>query len=289
MKKKNTIMGLLVLIIIAGTLIFFLHDKSNKDADEIQGKADVVENVEEKEDNTENKELPKIEYVNINKEDVNIPILMYHSISDTNPNNNLLIPPKGFEEQMQWLKNNDFTSMTLGEALESMETGKVPKRPVVITFDDGYVDNYISAYPVLKNLGLKGTFFIITSTTDTNEAYMTSDMLKEMKSGGMEIENHTFYHFDLPTESIEKQKESIKKGQDVLREKVGVDSKFLCYPSGKYTEDTRNILKDLGIKGAVTTKGGIASVESSNYELKRVRIFPMSIDAFASKFKQFMN
>lgn len=139
-----------------------------------------------------------IEYITVAPENVRIPILMYHSISDANPDNSLLVPPTMFKEQMDWLKNNEFTTMTLDEALDSMSTGKVPKKPVVITFDDGYVDNYTAAFPVLKDNNMKGVFFVITDYMgETAGNSMSIDMLKEMKAAGMEIENHTSNHLEL--------------------------------------------------------------------------------------------
>ena len=103
-----------------------------------------------------NRKEEAVEYIQLKSNEVNIPILMYYSISDVDSNNNLLMPPSMFKQQMEWLKSNNFTAMTLDEVVTSMETGKVPKRPVVLTFDDGYVDNYTVAYPILKESGLKG-------------------------------------------------------------------------------------------------------------------------------------
>ena len=238
--------------------------------------------------NTEEQDQAQIEYINIAPEEVRIPILMYHSISDEDPSNNLLVPPAMFEEQMAWLEANNFTAMNLDEALEAMETGKVPKRPVVITLDDGYADNYSSAFPSLKNHNLKATFFIITDGVD-NGYYMSSDNLKEMQAAGMSIENHTANHLELNGLSKEDAYDSIKRAQDYLRNVIGSDGNYLCYPVGKYNDETIAIEEELGIKAAVTTQGGIASINDGIHTLKRVRISPMSIDSFASIFSEYIN
>ena len=238
--------------------------------------------------NTEEQDQAQIEYINIAPEEVRIPILMYHSISDEDPSNNLLVPPAMFEEQMAWLEANEFTAMNLDEALEAMETGKVPKRPVVITFDDGYSDNYTSAFPSLKNHGLKATFFVITDGVD-NGYYMSTDMLKEMQAAGMSIENHTANHLELDKLSREDAYDAIKRGQDFLRDNIGSDANYLCYPVGKYNDETIAREEELGIKAAVTTQGGIASINDGIHTLKRVRISPMSIDSFASIFSEYIN
>lgn len=229
-----------------------------------------------------------IEYITVAPENVRIPILMYHSISDANPDNSLLVPPIMFKEQMDWLKNNGFTTMSLDEALEAKSTGKVPKKPVVVTFDDGYLDNYTEAFPVLKENNMKGVFFVITDYMgETAGNSMSIDMLKEMKAAGMEIENHTSNHLELNSLSREDAYNSIKNGQIFLKEVLGVDSKYLCYPAGRYSEETIEIEKELGIKAAVTTQGGISSNSDGNYELKRVRMSPMSIENFQGIFAEF--
>ena len=83
--------------------------------------------------------------------------------------------------------------------------------------------------------------------------------------------------------------DSIKRAQDYLRNVIGSDGNYLCYPVGKYNDETIAIEEELGIKAAVTTQGGIASINDGIHTLKRVRISPMSIDSFASIFSEYIN
>ena len=280
-----------MLLIIFGIVSCGKNEENNKSIDTTKNEEQQSDNNNEsvEQDNQEeNKEEEnKLEYINIAPEEVKIPILMYHSISDDDPNNNLLVPPSMFEEQMAWLEANEFTAMDLDEALDSMETGKVPKRPVVITFDDGYSDNYTNAFPSLKNHGLKATFFVITDGVDDGY-YMSSEMLKEMQSNGMSIQNHTANHLELDKLSREDAYDTIKRGQDFLRNNIGSDANYLCYPVGKYNSETIEIEKELGIKAATTTQGGISSIGDGLYQLKRVRIYPMSIESFSSIFSEYI-
>lgn len=292
MKKKLTSIILLLLIIFLG---IFFYNKSNakketvvtynKVSIDIQS-IQIQEIQKEKKFYRKNKE--NIEYINISTEEVRVPILMYHSISDDDPNNSLLVPLDMFEEQIKWLEDNGFTSILLDDLMEAMCTGNIPKRPVVITFDDGYVDNYTDAYQILKRHRMKATFFIITNNVDKDSSYMSSDMLKEMKSTGMAIENHTSNHLELDKLSKEDQISSIKDGQDFLKNVIGSDGKFLCYPVGRYDRNTIETVEELGVQAAVTTEAGISSISDGLYELKRVRISPMSLDSFSQIFSEFV-
>lgn len=245
-------------------------------------------NEEKKGDKKELEEKEKATYINIDKSLVRIPILMYHSISDSDPNNSLLVPIKQFESEVKWLKENGFTPMLLDDVVKAYNTGYVPKKPVAITFDDGYADNYSDAYRILKENNMKGTFFIITNNTDADSYYMNSSMLKEMKDNGMGIENHTSRHIEFTNISREDKIAIIEEGRKALKEKVGVDSKFVCYPVGKYDEETIEVEKELGIEAAVTTEYGISDANNGLHSLKRVRIFPMDIEAFKDIFTEFM-
>jgi peptidoglycan/xylan/chitin deacetylase (PgdA/CDA1 family) len=295
MKKIMKLTTALVVILVIGFGVSFIKkykfsadnntvsvEKNNKDSNE-----ETKKNIEE--ENTKTKEKDKINYVNLNVNDVRIPILMYHSIADTDPNNNLLVPISQFEGQVKWLKENGFTPMLLEDVVEAFNTGKVPEKPVAITFDDGYADNYTEAYRILKQYDMKATFFIITNSTDVNgEGHMDSSMLKEMYKGGMGIENHTSRHIEFTKISREDKIAIIKEGINTLKEKVGVDSKFVCYPVGRYDDETIEVEKELGIKAAVTTEFGIARASDGVYSLKRIRISPMDIEAFKSIFSEFL-
>lgn len=294
--RKFLVIISFILLISFGIVSCGKNEKNNKIIDTNNSEDQQIDNknvdnndedVDKINEEGNEKEEKVVEYINIEPNEVRIPILMYHSISDADSNNNLLVPPSMFEEQMAWLEANEFTAMNLDEALEAMETGKVPKRPVVITFDDGYSDNYTSAFPSLKNHGLKATFFVITDGVD-NGYYMSSDMLKEMQSAGMSIENHTANHLELDKLSRQDAYDAIKRGQDFLRNNIGSDANYLCYPVGKYNDETIEIQQELGIKAATTTQGGISSVGDGLYQLKRVRIYPMSIESFSSIFSEYI-
>lgn len=288
---------IIVLVIIFGGK-YIIENYFKNSGKEVQNEKDDKiseinkEEESEKEQNEEIKENDKEDktnYLTLNINDVRIPILMYHSISDSDPNNRLLVPVGQFEEQVKWLKEAGFTPMLLDDVINAYSTGKVPEKPVAITFDDGYSDNYSDAYKILKKYNMKATFFIITNQTDVDSWYMNSNMLKEMKDNGMGIENHTSRHIEFTNIPREDKILIIEEGIKALKEKVGVDSKFICYPVGRYDEETIEVEKELGIKAAVTTEGGISSLQDGLHSLKRVRIAPMDIETFKSIFSDFLN
>lgn len=203
---------------------------------------------------------------------VKIPVLMYHSIA-YEKNNELRVPKEKFEEQMKWLHDNGYAAMSLDELHDCLTTGKkVPKKPVVITFDDGYRDNYDNAFPILKKYNMKATVFMITDSVDNSDDKLSSKQLKEMQENGVDIESHTSNHVELNTESSEKQKEVLLKSKQYLDKLLNKDTKYLCYPVGKYNEATLKAAQETGYKLAFTTKPGFSKVSDGMYTLHRVRI-----------------
>lgn len=285
-KKMNEINNE-VITVNAG--VYTVNSGTNPSSNNVENEEIKIANGEKEIQDKEEKTEEEVNYINLDVNEVRIPILMYHSISDSDPDNTLLVPINQFEEQVKWLSEEGFTPMLLDDIVQAFNTGKVPEKPIAITFDDGYTDNYTNAYKILKKYNMIATFFIITNYIDTDSWYMNSDMLKEMSNNGMEIENHTSMHIEFTNISREDKGVIIKDGMSELREKVGVESKFICYPVGKYDEETIEVEKELGVKAAVTTENGISSLSDGLYSLKRLRISPMNIEDFKSLFSNFKN
>ena len=197
--------------------------------------------------------------------ELRVPILMYHYIRDyTNQDDQLgiglSVSPSTFQNQLTLLKNSGYQSITLNQ----FASGSYPNKSVVITFDDGYEDHYTDAWPILKNAGMIGTFFVVKNFTGKS-GYLTQDQIREMRVGGMEIGGHSTSHKNLMNLSYE------AAAKDIAQSLVGTDNVF-CYPSGKYSPTTLEVVRDLKIRATVTTNYGIATDKSSLVELPRIRV-----------------
>lgn len=201
-----------------------------------------------------------------------IPVLMYHSI-EYEEGNDLRVPKEKFAEQMKYLKDNGYTTLTLDEVYDYLINNKqIPPKTVAITFDDGYEDNYKNAFPIMKQYGVKGTVFVITKTVDTNNSYITSQQMKEMDQNGMMIESHTVSHDALNSFNYEKQYKELADSKAFLEKCLGRKIKYLAYPCGSFNNNTINALKEAGYLMAFTTINGNAKSSQGIYTLKRVRI-----------------
>ncbi|APC40442.1 polysaccharide deacetylase family protein [Clostridium estertheticum] len=203
-------------------------------------------------------------------ENKKIPILMYHSIS-YEKENILRVPKEKFRNQMKYLKDNNYTTLTLDELYSYMKTGKdLPSKPIVITFDDGYKDNYTNAYPILKKFKLKATIFVITNTIDHEKDYLTSAEIKLMDSNNIRIESHTSSHEHLDqisyVDNLNTMKTSKIKLEKILNKKID----YIAYPYGGYTPNTIKAAKQSGYKLAFSTEFGLIDKSDNIYSLGRI-------------------
>ena len=134
----------------------------------------------------------------------NVPILMYHYVDSAAPaidrlRRELTVPVELFDAQMAYLRDNGYTTISLGQLHANLSTGEpLPPNPVALTFDDGYLDAYTQAFPILKKYGHTATFFVVTDFINyKNPEHITWDMAREMDAAGMSIESHSRTHIDL--------------------------------------------------------------------------------------------
>ncbi|MFF2794776.1 polysaccharide deacetylase family protein [Lysinibacillus xylanilyticus] len=233
-----------------------------------------------------------------------IPVLMYHHL-ENNVNNNTVISPENFENQIKTLKENGYNSITTQDLFNYLN-GKteLPKNPVLITFDDGYLSNYEKAYPILKKYKMHAEIFVITSHiigTNEKNVYtneipkMNWDQLKEMKdyitiqshtwnshyklhsfSGGMKgaIYGRSYINGKLETqkEYEERVKKDFNLSRKIIKEKLGYEPIALSYPFGTNSEDAMKLAKDVGFKMAFVIKNKGVTMGDNVYALSRITV-----------------
>ena len=206
--------------------------------------------------------------------EISFPILMYHSLAESE-GNSLKVPPAEFKEHMQWLKDNDYYTLTPEEAYTVLTENKKPAEKIVwITFDDGYLNNYTEGFPILKELEMKATINFITSKLGS-EYYFSLEQMKEMAASNVvNIESHTVSHLDLNTLDDGMINSELKDSKEWFDTELNQETSLLCYPAGRYDERVIQAAEANGYKMAVTTEPGYASHSDGLFTLKRVRVSP---------------
>ncbi|MFE4141395.1 polysaccharide deacetylase family protein [Peribacillus sp. YIM B13472] len=211
---------------------------------------------------------------------VQLPILMYHSISE---GNGLRVPSEEFRSQMAWLRENGYYTLSPEEAYLVLTENRMPSEKCVwLTFDDGYTDNYTEAFPILKENDMKATVFMIGKSIDKGH-HLTEDQMLEMSRNGISIESHTINHLELNRMTAEQQEAEMVQSKELFDRILDQDTTVLSYPVGRYNEESLRLSEEAGYKMAVTTEPGGASRDQGMHALHRVRISPgLSVDGFAS-------
>ena len=210
-------------------------------------------------------------FVNSSQEGIPLPIIMYHSVlKSPKTKTKYIVTPAQLEEDMIYLQNNGYTTITMSDLIDYVYLGTpLPEKPVMLTFDDGYYNNYTYVFPLLKKYQMKavisvvGTYCEIFSESmdlNPNYAHLTWDNIKEMSESGLvEFQNHSYN-----MHSTEKRKgccimagedyvtyksvlcSDVLKLQTLLAEKCGIVPNTFTYPYGAICDESEQILKELG-------------------------------------------
>ena len=199
-------------------------------------------------------------------------VLNYHKIDDVH--HSLSVAPDDFDRQMKYLYDHGYHSISPDELYGAISgQGGLPENPVLITFDDGYRDNYTNAYPILRKYNFKATIFVVTSFLSKMSHYLTWDQAREMEQHGISIQSHTVDHksmTDLTDDQLRAELiDSKKKAEEELGHEVG----YMAYPTGTYNLHIAEMVKEAGYKAAFTIKYGNVDEASNIYAIERVPIF----------------
>lgn len=208
-----------------------------------------------------------------------VPILMYHYVSELPPNADnlrvgLTVSPAMFREHLAYLAAREYQTITLYQLYLALTQGlPLPPNPVVLTFDDGYTDHLYNVVPAMLEHGFVGTFFIITSFTDEfRPGYVTWDDVNQIAAAGMEIASHTKTHPDIRGKSYDFLVYELLGSIESVQAHTGVPAYTFAYPMGSYDDAAIDMLRQTGIKAAVTTQHGATHTTDGVLELRRLRI-----------------
>jgi peptidoglycan/xylan/chitin deacetylase (PgdA/CDA1 family) len=181
-----------------------------------------------------------------------MPILMYHHVND-DTGTRYSIQVESFRKQMEMLKQEGYETVTVSQVADAIRgEGNLPSRPVAITFDDGYLDTYENAFPILQELGFTATVYIITGTLGTKKSYgyMQVDALKTLSDAGWEIGSHGVTHTDLNKTKLGAGNE-MKQSKEDLETKLGIKVRSFSYPFGIANQSLKDLAVEMGYDSGV--------------------------------------
>ena len=211
-----------------------------------------------------------------------VPVLMYHAVSDqTWGLEGLFLSPSDMEAQLKYLTENGYDPIFFSD-LPHLDQYR---KPVILTFDDGYNNNYTDLYPLLQKYNVKATIFVIPSSVG-GQYSMTAAQIKEMADSGLvSIQSHTQDHKELASLSADQQKQQFAQSQLAIARMTGRIPSVLSYPSGSYDSNTLSLAPEY-FDMAVKSRGGLWTVQNNFFEIDR---YPVYRDTGIHSFQTFIH
>lgn len=201
-----------------------------------------------------------------------VSVMNYHAVNDIN-HSSLVVTTSDFRDDMKYLANNGYTSITMDELYNYLvHNESLPDKPVLITFDDGYTDNYTNAFPILKEYHMQATLFMIGDAIGTDR-FLSAEQLKEMDANGFHIEAHTYSHKRLTNLDDMTLQADLAKSRTILESLLQRPIRYLAYPQGFNNELVQQRTKDAGYLMAFTVAPGTVKPGDNLFALNRLSIF----------------
>ena len=214
-----------------------------------------------------------------------VPILTYHSLD--NSSSTISVTEERFTEQMIYLKENGFQSLTLAQLVAHWKRqSEVPNKSFVVTFDDGFRSVHTKAFPILERLGFRCTVFLVSGclgkTCDWKLGprnsragvrrfeLMTWDQAREIQDHGHECTAHGTDHLQLNSATAEHARRDIRNCKHTIEDRLGEPCRMFCYPYGAYNRAVRDTVEELGFEAAVTTRFGRCCPGDDLFQLRRL-------------------
>ena len=210
---------------------------------------------------------------------------MYHKVDGIHPGtrypgNHVL--PEAFDEQLAALKRWNYQSISLDQWLKYKEKrAGLPRRPIIITFDDGYRSTHHTAWPLLRRYGFSATVFLVASLIGKTNAWDADERqeplldereIREMQSEGITFGSHTQSHRALTKISLEEASQELEGSRKTLESLLARPVTAFCYPFAKQNRIIRRLTRHAGYTTAVIGRGGTNRVWTNQFALRRIKI-----------------
>lgn len=207
-----------------------------------------------------------------------VPVLAYHYVADVPPPagpyaSGMTVRTADFKAQMRYLAAQGYHTVSLGDLyLARKGLTSLPEKPVVLTFDDGGLDNYWVAFPILRTYGFTATFFVVTGKVGA-AGHMDWEDLRTMADAGMSIESHTVSHpADLRTLDDSRLAQELGTSRKTIAEHLGTFPESLSYPSGHFDQRVIAAAEAAGYLLAVSTDVGTDDGSQADFQIRRIRV-----------------
>lgn len=222
------------------------------------------------------------------REKISVPIFMYHSVHQE-ASNAWIITPEALEQDLKFLQENGYETVFIQDLVNYVHHGTaLPEKPVVLSFDDGYYNNYTKLYPLLQQYQAKAVISIIgiwsdgwsnVQMLDEQSGYLTWQHIQQMQTSGLvEFGNHTWdLHYDeggrrgcriLPNESkdgyMQLLRQDLSKLQQVLQQHTDQAPVLFTYPYGAICAEAEQVIKELGFLASVGVREGNNVISQGN-------------------------
>ncbi len=207
-------------------------------------------------------------------------VLTYHRVTDAHPDDRLCVPVGRFAEQMRYLKEAGYRTVSMGRIERWAESALfLSGKTVGITFDDGFEDNFLYAFPEMRRYGFTGCFFVPSGFIRSGQEKhpkedrpMTWAQMKEMLAAGQEIGGHSVTHRKLTQINISELPDETAGCKKDLEGGLGCSVDFFCYPAGYYNDAVKQRVKEAGYQGAFTVEPGPVRAGSDPFAMKRTEV-----------------
>ncbi len=205
---------------------------------------------------------------------VRVPVLTYHRVAPLSAVGlpDLKVDPANFVAELAALQSGGYHTVTQAQLFDALYRGaQLPSKPVLISVDDGYVDDITRILPALERFHMVATFFVITGRM-TEPGFLSADQIRQLDRAGMDVGDHTAHHVDLrlltPTELADETAGS----RQVLQHLLGHQVYFFAYPFGAFNDTVIGAVRAAGFTMAYTTAGGITESTSAPLAMPRVHV-----------------